>query len=170
MLMKSKHPVDIMVFEEVTSDGNVTRPFTLPYGLRTNLHKVFWGYGATLDRESGCWKTLCLETGFCIVVTPAGETSLRWEKMSTTTLSLTSGRPTPQCVISLIIIYTRCCWKRDQQNSVKHKRWSKDEENGSIYQFKQRQCRKDLQEISKLLGSCSWSQWRFVCIKLIYRF
>ena len=35
--MKTKHPVAIMVFEVVTSDGDVLPPFIFPLGLPLNM-------------------------------------------------------------------------------------------------------------------------------------
>ena len=36
IVMKSKHPVHIMVFGLVTSDGDIMPPFIFPHGLRFN--------------------------------------------------------------------------------------------------------------------------------------
>lgn len=56
-MVKFKHPVNIMVLEAITSDGDVMLPFIFLQGLRFNvwgggLHQVPAGSSAALDQES----------------------------------------------------------------------------------------------------------------------
>ena len=56
--------------------------------------------------------------------------------------------------------FASCNWARNQRNSVQHRRWTEDRDNGSIHHFKQGNRRKVLQEIPKSFGGHSWSlQW-----------
>ena len=60
ILMKTKHPVHIMVFEMVSGDSDVMLPFIFQNCLRLNTgqHKVPEGGNVALYQEGGCWKTL----------------------------------------------------------------------------------------------------------------
>ena len=87
IVMITKHPVHIPVFEVVTSDGNIMPPFTILHGLRFNM------------KEIGCWKTLRLQQDS----TPC-HTSKRTQKISVTISLLTPGNLNPKVAISLIIM------------------------------------------------------------------
>ena len=48
-------------------------------------------------------------------------------------------------------------WARDPQNSVQYQRGTEGKDNDSIYQFKEGDRQKGLQEIPKLFGVSGWS-------------
>ena len=50
------------------------------------------------------------------------------------------------------------------------KRWTEGKDKGRIYQFKQRDCRKGLQEIPQSFRDCGCSQWRFLWINIFMWF
>ena len=106
-MMKTKYPIHIMVFGEVTSNDNIMLPFIFPHGLILKcigLHQVPGGSSAVQDCEGGCWKTQRQATELCYTL-QVGEPGHSCEKISATTLLLTSGSLTCQIAISLIILH-----------------------------------------------------------------
>ena len=59
-------------------------------------------------------------------------------------------------------------WVRYWQNSLLDQKGSEGKNNSSIYQFKQGDGWKSLQEIPKLSGGCGWSYWLFLWINFIW--
>ena len=64
ILIKIKHPVHIMVFEVITSDGDFISPFIFSHGLTLNTEVYIKCLKEIVLSwiESSCWKTL---HGFC---------------------------------------------------------------------------------------------------------
>ena len=78
ILMKSKHPVHIMVFGVVTSDGDIMPPSS-HLALYPNIEVYFKCLEEVMlpwIQKSGCWKS----NGTLYHATPAGEHSLGCEK------------------------------------------------------------------------------------------
>ena len=93
---KPKHPVYIIVFGVVTSDGNAIPSFIFPTYAQTQhrcLHQVLGGGSAVLDWEGGC------------TMPHKQNNSLACEKISATTSPLTSSHLTPWIAVLLIIMY-----------------------------------------------------------------
>ena len=65
IVMKTKHPVHIILFGVATSISYIMPPFILPCASDGNLHQVHGRGSAVQDQESGCWKTQHLATGLC---------------------------------------------------------------------------------------------------------
>ena len=96
-----KHPVHIIVFGMVTSDGNIMLPLIL-------THRGLWERPGVGDAGLN-WDSWLLEYPTSTKRTlhhaiQVGEPSLFNEKISTTISPLTSGCLTPQTVTSLIIM------------------------------------------------------------------
>ena len=77
IVMKSKHPIHIIVFGVVTSDGDIISPFIFSHGLRRNTETNIFcvkKVGFFLDREGDRM------SGNRILphVTQAGECSFGW--------------------------------------------------------------------------------------------
>ena len=159
--MKTKHPVHIRVFGMVTSNGNVMPPFIFPHGLNMGAYikslgevvpwmkrvaagrSCIWHGNRTLHhaKKAGKFQFWMCEN-FCNHITPN-----IWLPNS------------PDC--NLFDYCVRCCWVRDQQNSVQHHRWTENKDNGTVEQFKQGDYQKALQEIPVICGYLFW-------INLIY--
>ena len=56
----------------------------------------------------------------------------------------------------------------EKKETVPFQRWTEGKDKGSIYQFKQRDCQKDLLETLKSSAGCVWSQCQFLWINLIH--
>ena len=150
--MKTKHPIHIMVFEVVTSDGDIMPPFIFPHG----LHQVPGESSAALDQEGGCWKTLHLAKELCHATQRKTQ---YW--LSENFCYITPNNP--------LDYYMGHSWARYQHNSMQHQKWTESKDNNSnIYQFKQEDNQKVWQEIPKSSGGCGWSKWWFIWINLIY--
>ena len=101
ILMKTKHPVHIIVFELIISGSDVIPQFTFSHGIRYNmetykcLEKVVLG---------GCLKTLHLATGFCAMPTNRGTHNCRWENICD--LITPNGWPPNSLDYNLIVYIT----------------------------------------------------------------
>ena len=103
IIMKTKHPVH-MVFEVVTSDGDVMPPFILPYCLTLNKEafiKYLEEVGLNWMKRVAVDSTLNNRT--LHQATQAGEPIVSCEKISATTSPLIFGCPTPRIVILLMV-------------------------------------------------------------------
>ena len=102
--MKTKHPVSIMVFGIVTSDGDVMLPFIFSRGLSLNMETYIKCLEEVVlswtEKENPTFDNRTLQHH----ATKAEEPSLGCEKISATTLPLKSGRPTLQIAIPLLCI------------------------------------------------------------------
>lgn len=56
--IKIKHPINIMVFWVITSDGNIMPTFIFPHGSHSawRLHQVSEGSSTALHQKGDCWK------------------------------------------------------------------------------------------------------------------
>ena len=99
--------------------------------------------------------------------TYAKEPSLGSQKISATTLPLTSAFSTPP-VSNTFDYYVVYSWARNLQNTEQHQRWTEGKDNDSIYLFKQGEHQKDFEEIPKLSGCYGWGQRRFLWINSVY--
>ena len=111
--------------------------FIFPLGVRRNTegYQVADEDSTRLNREDGRWKTLLLITGLCSM--PHKRKSVlvvrRYQKPHH---PLTSSRITLFILHSFWLLCVECGWARDQQNSVKHQKWTENKYDGSISQFK----------------------------------
>ena len=88
---------------------------------------------ATLDREDGRWKILCLVTGLC--TTQVGEPSVGCKTYFSAIVSaLPFGNLTPQIAIPSIIVCRVRLGEPPPKLSVPYQRWTEGKDNGSIYQ------------------------------------
>ena len=77
-------------------------------------------------------------------------------KISAITAPLTSSHWTP-LIVSLLCVER--VWARGKKMSVQLQRWTKEWNDGKIYQCKPGDRRKDFQDIWKSTRRCRWSQW-----------
>ena len=103
--MKTKQPVNIMMFGMVTSEGNVMPSFnffpTWSHIQLEGLNQVPRGGSVVLDQDSGLWNILLQATRLCHA-TQIGEPSFCFEKFSTANSHQASGCLAPQIEIPLI--------------------------------------------------------------------
>ena len=92
----TKHPVNIMVFGMVTSNGDVMPPFFFAHGLRLNTE----AYIKCLEEVVLPW---IKRQKNCAILHKQKNLSLGCQKISVTTSSLTSGRLTPLTAIFFIM-------------------------------------------------------------------
>ena len=163
ILIKTKHPIHIMMFRVVTSNDNVMTPFIFPHDVTLKpqayikyLEKVVlsWIKREGAGRPSPSTRTLHYAT-------QVREPNLGCQKISVITSPLTSDCLTLQIVIPWLFCM-RHSWTRVQQNSVQSQRWTEHKDNGSICQFEPEDCQKGLQEILKSFGVYGWSHWWFL--------
>ena len=143
-LIKSKYPVDIRVFGVVTSDGDVMPLFIFSHSLTLNMEacikcleelvlpwieKVVAARHYIKQPDSTLCQT-CRRIEFWL-----------WENFCDY-ITLTSECLMPQIAIPLIM-----CGVQLSKTSVQHQRWTEGNDNSSIYQFKQGNHWKGLQEI-----------------------
>ena len=125
------------------------------------------GGSAGLDREGGSWKTLRLAARFCILLHKQENPVLLRDNFCDH-ITPNIWPPNSSLLQSSWLLFVGCNWAKNQQTPFITKDELKAKINGSIYQFKQGDPRKDLQEIPKSCWCRSWSQWRFLWINLIY--
>ena len=144
ILKKIKHPVHIMV--------SVLKMLTLYHYLSSAMASVliwrptssswrrWWGPGSRawlLENPTSSNWTMCHAK-------QEEEPTVGCKKYNVT-LSLTSACKHSHIAIPLLLMGHGCV--RDQQNSVKHQRWTQGKDKGNIYRFKQGDSPKGWQEI-----------------------
>ena len=148
--MKTKYPVNIMVFRVVTSDGDVMPPLIFWYYYRPNMKANIKCLKEVNCSESRGWLLEDPISGKRALhhVTQAKEPSVGCKKFSATTSPLTS----PKIAIPLIIMWGAWLSERPTKlYAILKMNWK--QKNGSIYQFKQGDHLKSLQEIPKSSGA-----------------
>ena len=98
--------VQILVFEVITTDGNLTPPFIFTYGLRLNTE----AYIKFLKEEVLSWIERVATGSPCLSIelhraTQAEESCLGSLQIFATTSLLTAGLLTPQIATFLNIVY-----------------------------------------------------------------
>ena len=143
MLMKTNHAVHITVFGMVTWDGDIILPLIFPHSLRHNTKT----YIKSLKKiVLPCVKRITAERPYIwqqnsVSCYTNREMNVSWENIPVSLSSLTSGHPTPQIAIPLIVT----CGGQLSKRPAKL-RWTEGKNNDIFYQFKQGKYKKGLQE------------------------
>ena len=153
ILMKTKHPVYIMVFGVVTWE-EVVRPFIFSYGIRRNMET----YILYMDREGGCWKIIVWQQESVPCNTSRRTQCWLWENFCNHISPNIWPLNFPDCNPLYHYMLARL-----SKGPTKHQRGTEGKDNDNIYQFffLKGDCWKGLQEIPKLYRGRGWNQWRF---------
>ena len=106
ILMKTKHPVLIVLFGVLISDGNFVPPFIFTHSLKLNTETSIKCPEEVMYPGSRRWLLESPKSGNKTLyhAAQAGESSFGFQKISQTTLPQTYGRLNPQITIPLILV------------------------------------------------------------------